>query len=91
MKPETLKGLMEYLHQKRPPGDFLRAVLENDLRMAFHRADSENKKDLEQIVVWCLWELPSNSWGSPEKVADWLLHSFDVLVAWRNPSLSRES
>ena len=72
MKPKTLEGLIQYRDQKRPPGDFLTAVLENDLLEAVRLADPENAEDLAEIVVWCVWELPLSSWGSPIKVAAWL-------------------
>ena len=72
MKPEILEGLMEYRDHQRPPGDFLRAVLANNLREAACKADSENAKDLAEITAWCVWNLPGECWGSPAKVGNWL-------------------
>ena len=72
MKPETMQGLLRYRDARRSPGDFLKAVLENNLRETFLQADAENANDLAEIVRWCVWQLPGISWGSPEKVKDWL-------------------
>ena len=54
------------------PGGFLIAVLSNDLREAFARADQENIAAMFEIVKYCWNEIPSECWGSPEKVNDWL-------------------
>ena len=70
--PEVKESLLRYWHQRIPTGDFLRAVLENNLREAFGRADDTNRRHLGEIVNWCYWELPSPAWGSPEKVRAWL-------------------
>lgn len=61
-----------YIEHGIPPGGFLRAVLENDLREAFGRADQYNRECLFEIVGWLYNESPSTCWGSPEKVAAWL-------------------
>ena len=52
--------------------DFERAVLENNLKEAFARADLESRAALYEIVKWCYWEIPSNCWGSHEKVEAWI-------------------
>jgi hypothetical protein len=55
-----------------PPGDFLRAVLENSLKEAVGRADHINGPAIHHIVSYCYNELPSTCWGSPERVARWI-------------------
>lgn len=57
----------DYVSLGVPPGDFLRAVLENDLRMAALRADKDNRAALYE---WgCVLDtLPLRIWGSKEKV-----------------------
>ena len=51
----------------------MRAVLENDLALAFGRADQKNT---EVMGVWARWLglIPRDCWGSPQKVNDWLAH-----------------
>jgi len=69
---ETLASLHRYAEHGIPTGDFLQAVLSNDLHESFVRADVGNAAVLPQIVRFCYNVLPSDSWGSREKVADWL-------------------
>jgi hypothetical protein len=52
-------------------GDFLRAVLENNLSGAFGRADEYNLRTLHAIVAYVYNELPSPCHGTPEKVREW--------------------
>ncbi|KKL26750.1 hypothetical protein LCGC14_2392130 [marine sediment metagenome] len=68
----TLAALKRYLDNGIPPGHFLTAVLENNLVEAETRADIENSKALKDIIMYVYWEMPSHSWGSPEKVARWI-------------------
>ena len=70
--PRTMSGLIAYRDERRPPGGFLRAVLENDLHGALSKADSENLLAMRGIVGWVFWELPSTAWGSQWAVAQWL-------------------
>jgi hypothetical protein len=71
--PEGLRGGMNrYIEHRVPPGNFLTAVLSNDLRRACERADDVNRHLLFEIVGWLYNEAPSPCWGSPEKVAAWL-------------------
>jgi len=59
--------LLAYLFEGRPPGDFLRAVLENDLHRAACRADDNNQ---HALFGWAavLDALPMGVWGSKAKV-----------------------
>lgn len=69
MIPErTLEGLRHYQDRHLEPGNFLRAVLENDLCAAIAKADKENLAALPEIVsqLWNYW--PAPIWGNPEKV-----------------------
>jgi hypothetical protein len=61
-----------YAENHHPFGDFLYAVLSNDLREATARADEYNLPNLGAFVAYCWNELPAACWGSPEKVAQWL-------------------
>ncbi|MBA3756207.1 MAG: hypothetical protein H0X02_08295 [Nitrosomonas sp.] len=53
------------------PGGFLISVLENDLFEAVGRADSYNLSTLQKICGYVYNDLPSECWGSPEKVSVW--------------------
>jgi hypothetical protein len=57
--------------QRGPTGDFVTAVLENDLHNAVGRADHKSLAALSSIVAWVYNEMPAPAWGSPEKVAAW--------------------
>ena len=72
MKQSTKDAIDRYIVDRIPPGSFLKAVLSNDLLESFARADEENKEDLAEIVAYLYNQIPSDAWGSPEKVRDWL-------------------
>ena len=72
IKESIIRGIRRYADEHCPTGGFLRAVLSNDLRESCFRADDNNVVDLVEIVKYCHWEIPSNCWGSPEKVEAWL-------------------
>ena len=61
-----------YIKQHCPVGDFLTAVLENNLRAACELADDENIENLPAYVAYLYNEAPGACWGSPEKVRAWL-------------------
>ena len=70
---ENLRGSLElYLNHGISAGGFLTAVLENDLMGACGRADSRNIRILPEIVGYIYNHLPSDSWGSKEKVSNYL-------------------
>ncbi len=71
--PEHLHyGLMLYITQRISPGGFMTAVLSNDLREAFGRADEESRAGMFELVKWLYNKAPSNIWGTPERVEAWL-------------------
>jgi len=72
IKPEIIASIRRYADQHCPTGDFLRAVLENDLKEAVGRADDYNIRVIPEIVRYCYNEIPCNCWGSPERVKTWL-------------------
>ena len=70
--PLVLRGIINYVEEGRPTGNFLRAVLEDRLFDAVMRADEDSLAAIKQIL-WVLHnEAPSQCWGSPEKVTAWL-------------------
>lgn len=68
----TLESIQRYVEDGIPPGDFLYAVLTNNLREAFGRADEDNLAAMGDIVAFCWCKIPSQCWGSPEKVSAWM-------------------
>lgn len=64
-------ALVSWVEERNPPGGFLQAVLCNDLKEAFVRADETNRNALFEIVTWLYNEAPSSCWGSPECVHGW--------------------
>ncbi len=79
--PEHLhEGLVEYIAARRPTGDFLTAVLSNDLKGAVGRADEMSGPALPAIVRFLYNVAPAPCWGSPDVVQAWLA----------NPDVPRE-
>jgi len=72
MKPSTKDAIDRYVKERIPTGDFLYEVLTNNLKESFILADEENKRDLEEIVLYCYNCIPGICWGSKEKVKAWL-------------------
>lgn len=71
--PPGVQGCVQrYLEEHVQPGHFMTAVLCNDLRVAFRRADDINREALFDIVSWLYVNAPAISWGSPEAVSVWL-------------------
>ena len=66
------ESLKRYIEQGVNVGDFLYAVLTNDLFGSFGRADQENRKYLYDIIMFVHNELPSSAHGSKEEVRKWL-------------------
>lgn len=63
--------MLAWVNEGRLPGDFLQAVLRNDLKTAIARADDESLAGLSSIVGWLYNEAPGNCWGSLEAVNEW--------------------
>lgn len=70
--------LQDYAENRRAPGGFLMSVLENNLSRAVAEADGQNFPAIPQISKWIYNKLPSACWGTPEKVANWLAHEFQI-------------
>ena len=66
------EGLLNYFNYGILPGSFLQAVLRNDLRDAYGRADYINRQFIGDIVSWLEMHAPSLSWGSEESVQAWV-------------------
>lgn len=72
--PEHTREALEcWIKEGRMPGDFVRSVVENDLRGAVTRADYINAGRLKDIIDFLNMEAPSPCWGSRENVLAWAL------------------
>ena len=67
-------GVQRYIENGIPPGSFLRAIFSNDLKDAVRCADDCNIRYLPEWARFMYCEMPSESQGSPEKVAAWIAH-----------------
>ncbi len=74
IRPEMLQALMRYVQTGGYLGDFLTAVVENNLSEAVSRADEENRENLYDIVRLLYNYCPSSCWGSKEKRTEWQNH-----------------
>ena len=68
----NLHSLRLYIDRGVPPGSFLAAVLENNLKEAVSRADDRNMHNLPAYVGYLYNEAPMQCWGSPAKVGAWI-------------------
>lgn len=65
-------GVESYLYQGCPAGDFLTAVLENDLMRALQYADLENLRNLPAYGYVLYNYFPMGSYGSKGCVESWI-------------------
>lgn len=65
-------GLARYLTYGTIPGNFLCAVLTNDLGRACAAADLENQQALFTYVSFLYNQTPSTCWGSEQKFNKWV-------------------
>jgi hypothetical protein len=71
--PERMRSaIARYLFDGTKPGDFLSAVISNNLTKAVFSADDENLPLLRLYVQWFYWEAPGNSWGSADAMREWM-------------------
>ena len=68
----VLPGLVRYVENGYAPGDFLRAVLVNDLADACARADDVCGPALQDIMRFLYNIFPGGNWGSKERYNSWL-------------------
>lgn len=70
--PESLReGARRWIEHGVVPGHFLCAVIKNDLRESFARADDANLLQMQDIVRWWYNEAPGSCWGSAERFDAW--------------------
>lgn len=66
------RGLLTYIMEGKKPGDFLTAVLRNDLKEAVGHADDVNIAMLQNYVRFLYSYAPGTCWGNPERMAAWM-------------------
>jgi len=64
-------GVQQYVEQGIIPGDFLQAVIANNLSESFALADEINQGQMFNIVKFFYNEMPSACWKSKEKMLMW--------------------
>lgn len=67
-----MDSLQRYIEDHVKPGDFLSAVISNDLRSAVVTADDENIYLLPTYIGFFYNEAPVSCWGSKETFKTWL-------------------
>lgn len=73
--PEYMQGGVErYILHGIPPGHFLSAILDNDLREACQRADMTNRVRIWEYVAFLYNYAPLGCWGYAGAVDDWCAH-----------------
>ena len=75
----TMSGLRDYVENKTPKGDFLAAMLSNDLKRTCGHADDQNKHAIFTIMMWLYNYAPCGCWGSEENYLKWIGH-------WKEPT-----
>lgn len=68
----TLEALHGYINEGIPTGGFLEAVLSDKLFEAVRCADLKNLAALQALTFYIYNECPSKSWGSAERVEDYI-------------------
>ena len=68
IRADIREALEAYADKGRGLGDFLTAIVENDLFEAVSRADYYNLISLRNICSFIYTYLPASCWGNPAKV-----------------------
>ena len=68
----TVDTLVDYVFDRCPVGSFTEAVLSNDLKGSFMRADDINRDALFNIVSFLYSYATMDCWGSSEKYKAWI-------------------
>lgn len=70
--PHLIAGLTRYISDGVRPGQFLVAVLKDNLMEAMGRADEEAAVNLKEICTFLYTHSPSGCSGSEKKVEAWI-------------------
>lgn len=64
-------GIERWVHLGIKPGDFLTAVITNNLKLAVTYADDTNLRLLPDIVRWFFNNVPASAWGGESIAKSW--------------------
>ncbi len=67
-----MDSIRRYVDSGVPPGDFLAAIICNDLSEAVGRADDENLGNIPAFVSYFYNEAPSRCWHSRGNMLAWM-------------------
>ena len=67
-----MPAIDRYINDRVKPGDFLQAIIRNDLFGTFGAADRENMENIRAYLIYFHNEAPSQCWGSRHKMEAWL-------------------
>lgn len=67
-----MEAIKSYVEHGTRPGDFLTAVICNDLSEAMQRADEKNMRNLPAFVAYFYMEVPLAICGTKEKMDFWI-------------------
>lgn len=69
---KMMNSILRYIEHGIRPGDFLQAVIRNDLANAVGYADEHNLANLPAYVGYFYNEAPSLCWGSQDHMDQWI-------------------
>ncbi len=71
--PEYMRhGLTDYVNDGVPPGQFLAAIICNDLKAAVMYADDTNLENIPAYVNFFYNHAPMPCWGSKQAMDSWI-------------------
>ena len=70
--PYMINPVRRYIEHGSPVGDFLTALIQNNLMLAVFKADDKNLPALRDWMLFLHWEAPGECHGSPEKMRAWI-------------------
>ena len=65
-------GIIRYVEEHIPPGEFLQAIFKNDLMRAFWTADENNEPIIKEYLQFFYNNIPQECWGSKENYENWI-------------------
>ena len=87
----TLWSINQYVKEGQSVGDFLYAVLTNNLLKAVANADDQNSVRLSLIVRYIVNRCPAACHGSAERVAKWMEHRGCKGLSEGDPSVTKHA
>ena len=70
--PYMHNALIGYIVFRKTPGDFLSALLSNNLKLTIQCADDNNIDRLHVYVAFLCTYAPAQCWGSKENFQKWI-------------------